>query len=336
MLDFHPSNPFRSYDWRWNRARAIRENKLQGKARRDNDEYVLAALAFQKELAKCQDDFDRYLLMEKYPDIYGAYLIHQRGGDEERHPMRYAIEARLLASQTPRDIAPRFGIEMKVVENYERLFFNVTEKLNNRDYIMTCVISPAVHAGLSDRDYDLLWKLFGYIYGPVVLDTYITTTTCLRRPERVEEVNAVLAEDARSSLQRKVASTIRGYTVNPFTQGELIATYQRLVEMEEKVGGRESKDVILQNVQLMLEKLPIRPPGDAEMIQNQTVALIEYDKGGAELRTDELLQLTMDSGKPDTVGEMTNLSFPAPPAPVTVTAPSEKESRHDKHRRKAR
>jgi len=64
-----------------------------------------------------------------------------------------------------------------VISLYERIFFNVNEKLKNRDYIMTCVIGPSVHSGLSDRDFDLLWKLFGYLYGPVVLNAFVHTTS---------------------------------------------------------------------------------------------------------------------------------------------------------------
>jgi hypothetical protein len=306
MIQFHPNNPMRAVTWRWERARLMREGKSRTVGRRSADPVVKAAYRFQMGLSKCKDDVDRYDLMEEYPALYGAYLIYQRGDDADRHPLRFAIEARLLAGQADYDIAARLGMSPDVIDMYEALFFNVKEKLANTDYIMTCVISPSVHAGLTDRDYDLLWKLFGFIYGPVVLDSFIHTTTRSYRPESASEVDAALAEDTRSSLQRRVAVVARTYTVNAFSQSELLNIYTRLLEMEKEMGGQKNKDLIMQNVQVMVEALPFRPgskPGE------QPALLSQYDSGGVELRTDELMSIS--SGTDITTrSEIENLTFP--------------------------
>ncbi len=326
MFQYHPSNPFRSCSWRWESARIIREGKVRGAIKKfSEDAWVVKAYKFQRELATCKDEVDRYDLMDKYPELYGAYLIYQRGEEQDRHPLRFAIEARILADQDELDISTNLGISPKTVQAYEKLFFNVKEKLSNQDYIMTCVIGPSVHAGMSDRDYDLLWKLFGYLYGPAALDAFIHTTTRRHRPETLADIDATLAEAVRSSVQRKVAVVARTYTVNPFSQSELLNIYARLLEMEKEDGGEKNRDVILQNVQVMLDKLPFRA-GEDDI--DQPMLLNKYDSSAIELHTHELLDASM--GKDVNDVDIAALKFPEPkPEPKPKS-----ESKHDKKQTK--
>lgn len=290
MFQFHPSNPFRVTNWRWERARALRESKTKINRNFKDDQLTKLAYKFQLELAKCKDDIARWDLMDEYPALFPAYLIFKRGDNEERHPMRFAIEARLLAGQSNEEIAECFGISPDIIKYYEKIFFNVREKLNSSDYIMTCIIGPSVQAGLSDRDYDLLWKLFGYLYGPIVLDSFIMTTSRRYRPTTMSEVDAALADDTRSALQRKVAIVTRTFAVNPFSQSELLNIYARFIEVEKEMGGEKGHDVILQNVQVMLDKLPFRT---SDIGHNVDSKLISYDSSSAELNTNELLNASL-------------------------------------------
>ena len=216
MLAYHFANPLRVPNWDGS-VLGSRENRIRGATKRTNDKWLIDAYRFQIALAKCKDEADRYELMDKYPDIYGAYLIYNRGDAEERHPARFAIEARILASQSDYDIARRMGIRPEVIAIYENVFFNVRDKLSNKDYISTVVMGPSIYAGLTDRDYDLLWKLYGYMYGPVALDAFINSTSRTFRPEKIEEVDAALAEDIKSTLVKKVAVTMRTFTINQFS-----------------------------------------------------------------------------------------------------------------------
>ncbi len=305
MFQFHPANPFRPVNWRWERARIVGE-KASKAINAKTDAWIDRAAAFWTSLNRAKDEIGRYALMDDNPIMYSAYLIYNSGGDEDRHPLRHAIEARLLAGQTYEDIAERIGIEPETIEAYERLFFNVTEKLKNSDYIMTCVLGPSVHSGLTDREYDLLWKLFGYLYGPVVLDAFILATSRRFRPEQPNEVDIALAEDARSSLQRKVAVVARTFTVNQFSQSELLNTYTRLLEVEKTTDSAKAQDVIMQNIQIMLDKLPL-----ASGPENQSVQLTKYDEYGSELRTDELIKASVGEDI-DEPKQIEDLTFPEP------------------------
>lgn len=310
MIQYHRFNPFRPAAWRWERARTMREKKIR-MSRDPDDRYVNKAYKFQAKLARCKEDIDRWELMERYPDIYAAYLIYSRGGGEERHPLRYAIEARILAGQTAEQIASLIGIEPTIIDLYEKIFFNVTEKLRNTDYIMTCVLGPSVHSGLSDRDYDLLWKLFGYLYGPTVLDAFIHSTTARFRPETGEEVDICLADDARHAIRRKVAVVARTFAINPFSQSELLNIYARFIEIEKASDSGKAQDVIMQNIQVMLNKLPWETGEPTKSTNVDQAKLVGYDVGNTELRTEELLAVTMGKEAPTTIG-MEDIKYPEP------------------------
>jgi len=305
MIQFHANNPFRPANWRWERARLLREKLIRGVHSQNLDPWINQAYRFQVKLARCRDDADRWDLMERWPDIYQAYLIYTQSGNDERNPLRFAIEARLLASESSSRIGELSGIPAVVIELYERLFFNVKEKLDNPDYIVNCIIGPSVHSGLSDRDYDLLWKLLGYLYGPIILNSFIHSSGASFRPASQAEVDSCLAEDMKHSLRRKATVIARTFSINPFSQSELLNVYARFLELERTMDGGKAHDIILQNIQVMMEKLPWQ---SAHLSVDQAGAG-KYDGGKAELRTDELLMIPMGS-KP--AEDLQAITYPEP------------------------
>ncbi len=307
LLDFHPANPLRVTNWRAETARYLRESKVRGLSKYLKlDEYVKLAYDFQTSLYKCKDDLERWLLMDKYPALYSAHTIYQRSADQDEQPLRYMIEARILANQPFHEISELTGVSFETIKLYEKLFFNVLDKLNNRDYLMACVIGPSVYAGLNDREYDVLWKLYGLCYGHRVLNSFISTTTSNFIPTSDAEINAALAEDTKAAIQRKAAVIARCYSVNPFSQSELLNIYFRGLELEKEKGGEGQRDFLLQNVQIMLDKLPFKLSDDF----NSSTRLLSYDTKDAELRTEELIKITSGSIIED--NEVENLKFPEP------------------------
>ena len=85
-------------------------------------------------------------LSERHPIIYWAYDIWYTR-DDSGNPVRSEVEARLLADDQIENIARRVATEVEIIEAYERLFFNVRERLADRGYLMHCVLGPAVHLG---------------------------------------------------------------------------------------------------------------------------------------------------------------------------------------------
>lgn len=163
-------DPFRPVNWRWERARWLREHGKYLKRAMD-DEFTDVAKKFQSEEDRVRNPVDSFRLEAKYPGVFNAKELYER----EERDARWTIEARLLAGESYDRIATRHMTSPEVIFWYEKLFFNVLPCLNAPDYIVNVVIGSAVHHGLTDREYDLLWKLFGYFAKGFVLDFLITT-----------------------------------------------------------------------------------------------------------------------------------------------------------------
>jgi len=304
MLQYSKNHPLRPVDWRWEKARAIRESN--GRMSPD-DSAVADAVVFQKELAACKDDFDRYVLMEKEPDLYYAYII--RGDENSKQPIKAEIEARILAIEDFDKIADRCGCSVDTIKYFEKMFFNVNDKLKNTSYILHQVMGPAIHRGMSQRDYDLLWKLYGYFCGSAVVDAVTTTFTNPTRPETPEQVDAMFIDDTKTVMRRKAAIAARTIAVNEYTQAKILELYAQFLEVEKDTGGGSGggSDVLLENIKVMMTALPWSTGTAAR--KNKTKLSIEYDNNSAELRSDEIMAISLNN-ETDEMKEISNIKFP--------------------------
>jgi len=312
MLQYHPSNPMRPVDWRWERARIIRETKYF--RLRNEDEWTQKTVKFQKQLLKCKNEFDRYTLMCKEPDIYFAYNIRGAIGTDIKKviTIKDEIEARLLAGEDDQSIADKAGCSVATVNAFEHMFFSVKDKLKNTTYILHQVLGPAIHRGLYERDHDLLWKLYGYFCGSRVIDALTTTFTNPVRPNTPEEVDAMFVDDTRETMRRKAALAARTVGVNEHTQLAILQTYAQFLEIEQESVGTAGESTIIENIKVMMTGLPWTT-GSAALASSDHKLLTHYDKQGAELRADEILAISagMESLEHE---DLTNIKFPEAPA----------------------
>lgn len=306
MLQYHPSNPLRAPDWRWERARIIRETGKNVGVRTKEDEWTKSAIKFQKDLFGCKDDFARYNLIEKYPQIYFAYLLH--GVDDKKQLMRSEVEARILADESFEDIAERCGCEVETINLFEKLFFNVTDKLKNTTYILHQVMGPAIHRGMYEKDHDLLWKLYGYFCGGNVVDALTSTFTSKSKPETPEQIDALFVDDTRATMRRKAALAARSVGINEYTQLRILEIYAQFMEIEkDSASGGGGESLILENIKTMMNALPWSTGVEAKKSKSKMITF--YDNQSAELRSDEIL--TIGAGlETDKHLSLANMKFP--------------------------
>lgn len=320
MLEFRKDNPWRPVNWRWERARARKEGKMRGIPVKNEDPYVLAACKFQQALDRCRDDTDRYFLLEKNPDLYDAYALRRPNADGSTGgATRWAMEARILAGETTAAVAAKLGCSAALVEWYERLFFNVTERRRAADYIMTAVIGPAIYAGTTEREYDILWKVFGYMGGPDVLDSFIHLTTRRAKVAGPGEVNEYFDNLTRSNVGRKAAVCSQLFQINGFTQESMMNIYTTFVKLEQdRDQGGQIRDTLVLAVQAGMNNLPwangegvVRPDLPSGSRPMDQKLLLGYDQDQVELRTDELLAVSSGRELPDRA-ELQSIRFPEP------------------------
>lgn len=287
MLQALKDNPLRAPNWRWLRAVQIDaggpkpSKSLDGPA---GFEWIRRILRLKRRHAlSANNPAALYTLARIDGDIFWAHSIWA----DEKAPTRWAIEAYILAGATDEEIAQKVGCEIGVIKAYEAAFFNVREKLHNANYVVNVIMGDAVSRGLSERQYDLLWKLFGYQGGIHVLDAIIGKFTNIHRPRNADEVSEFFQNSAINSMRHKAAVAALTVPINTHTQLPLLEAYVKYVEIERTTENTEKAQIgIVQNIGAMLTHLPFKVGSKLDSAGEKMVPL---DNKAAELRSDELM-----------------------------------------------
>ena len=216
----------------------------------------------------------------------------------------------MLAKESVTEIASKSGLREAVIEWYEKLFFNVLDRLDNKMYIMHVVIGDAIQRGMSDRDYAVLWKLYAYVRGPHMLSFLITTFNDMRHADK-NSIEHYLLEDHRTNMRRKATLSSRMVGVNSHTQDRLIELHTKIVEVEKSAeGGGLAAETVNQNIQVMLSHLPLLVGQQVNALP-EGQALAPYKGYTADLRANEILALT--AGMPVDKDNIIDQKFPELP-----------------------
>lgn len=320
-LNLRVEAPFRPTDWRWEKAILMREDpRTASLLRHQDDDWTRKAKKFQLAYATASSDYDHLLLMRRWPSLAEAYAIRHQ--DDEKRLLRYEIEARLLSDDPFERVSERVGVSPDVVIWYEKLFFNVRDRLSHRGWVAHCVLGESAHAGLTERDYDVLWKMFGYIGGGYVLDAVIDRRTDLPQPEGPGQVRGWFGDDIEQVSTIKMDLAMRIAAVNSYTIEKIAEIYQRFRELQKMADGAGGGgDMLTTNIAIMLQSIPWTV-GDKRVLvaandPKQIVGRLREDVAAAdecavELRADELMQL--NSGQqPDRLSSITAVKFPEKP-----------------------
>ena len=162
--EFQRCNPFREPEWRWVRACWLVKPGKEFSSETDDAE-TGRALRFVRALANCTNGEAQAELARRMPGWYRANEIYKTGG-----PTRWLIESRILAGQTLLEVARAMGLSSAAVYWYEKVFFNVVERLEATDYIQKKIIGKTAFDSITAEDTEVLLKLLAYYGGPVVLE----------------------------------------------------------------------------------------------------------------------------------------------------------------------
>jgi len=306
-IDLTPENPWRPVDWRWQRAL-----KLQGKEFRRNPRFddtdITNAVRFIEAAQYSEGDRSRSTILAlRYPDMYWAVDMYKNADAA----WRYEVEARILANESVSEISSRMDMRPGAMEIYERLFYDVRSRLRHSSYILHIAIGPALHKGLKESDYHLIWKYYAFTYGPRMLDAIIQQAIAPGRPRTADEVRGTFQDDGMASVLRKQALAARTVPINAFTQIDVMTVYSKFVEIE-RVTGQDrtvSTNTLMQNVQKMMGMLPlcVGAPGETDVDDN---LVARYDRTATDLPTQQLLLAAAGQAPDPTYYD--NLEYPEP------------------------
>jgi hypothetical protein len=199
MIPPSPNDPFMPVDWRWRRASFL-ASQLTACPHQLDDDWVWAAVDFLK-LTRCQTESDQHRLTRTMPALWQARAVF----NAQPPFLKWAVEAYILAQESFPEIARKCGLMVDAVTAYERLFFAVSEHLTAPVWILTQAIGEKAFSGLTERDLDVVWKLFGYHHGPLVLDCLIHNVLHRDRPEESGQVDDCIIRETRALLNRQSA-----------------------------------------------------------------------------------------------------------------------------------
>jgi hypothetical protein len=319
--ELSPRNPFRPVDWRWERAgEAIKDRSL---SRSGDDTSVRRAYRFRRRLQAARSEADLAILSDEMADIYWAHELYIKKTNtsetlQEESRAAGEIEARLLAAQSHAAIADRFGIEAATITAYEALFFNVSEKLQHPSYIVHNAIGGRVHHGAQERDVVVLWKFYGYFYGPAMLDALCEMVVNPTRPDRGATLMAAMTDATHNTITRRALLAAQTMKLNGFNEVDLITAFLMISEQ-----GRGSSTgntsagmaTFTENVHAILTSMrQYFAVGAPKTGSEQAAIEASYEELGIELHAHELTQLA-DGKMPPAPSE---LRVVFPPLPVAA------------------
>jgi hypothetical protein len=233
-------NPRRPLSWRWQRAARLLDLGMRWSRRRD-DAQVRRAKQYQAALRRCRSEADRRRLERKMPDIAGAVAIV-----EGEPTTRWAVEARLLAGEPVEAIAAKTALTPQAVALYEALHFNVNDRLESRSYLIH--IAVKLYPTPRSPDIGLVWRLFGLLGGPVVLDALIDGNYGPDRPQD---------ERFLDELRLKLAVAFKFLPVDATTGPRLVRLYLRLRQTELAAEKKHEAAVdLMPNIRTFVANLP--------------------------------------------------------------------------------
>jgi hypothetical protein len=160
----------------------------------------------QNSLAAGDDAVKRQQLHREVSHVGQAHSLYS--SDVEQ---RQILEARLLTSETFDEIAERFAADAQTIDYYERLFFNVRDRMDAPDWLITIIRgttedrAPSRDGVMTSAQRGFVYRLFAYFGGPLVLDTLIGCLSPHRTPHQDKDASAFF-DDATAEIVRSRAA----------------------------------------------------------------------------------------------------------------------------------
>lgn len=194
-IDLLQQSPTRQPSWRL--ARVVHLLSQRIRPTRVDCHYVRAYRRLLLEWEKYRHhEVRRGEVFEEFPDVYQAHQLHYSSDVETRQ----ILEACLLTQESFAEIGKRFGVTPKAIEYFEAIFFNVRDRLSNRNWIRMVILGNCRQFGdgandrlsLDQRGYAL--RLLAYFGGPLALDAMINGMVPASMPQDDKDVGPWLQE----------------------------------------------------------------------------------------------------------------------------------------------
>lgn len=164
----------------------------------------------------------KFQLQQHYSDMLWCRSIY-----ESYHMDRWALEAFLVSGVTYKEIAGHFFTSPENIEAYEKSYFNVSNRLDNKVYMLTRVFSIASNKSGSAMLEDVAWKMVAWKHscGAEAFIGLLDITKAL--PPMVDEV---LNRNIRRKIVDDVLQMMLTNRPNSFNQEFKAQNYYKMLE----------------------------------------------------------------------------------------------------------
>lgn len=323
--EYQKFNAFRRPDWRFERVLEIVDRvPSPGRCTRRDDEYVRLARSFVMRWRSKETRAEREPLYWENPGLFYAYEIFEAAEDEPEPAL--FIEARLLAKQTPEAIAEAVSTSPDAVEWYERLFFNVSDRLANRDWVTKHVLMPAVTGksggpngidepkapAITRRFLDGSLKMFAYFGGEHMVDVMLSGFQHGKPLRSPDDLHEWLDGQWRTTIRRRSAQAALQFDVNKYNVMQLFELHNQIRAIEQSSDGKDQqRNATERHIKAMMDNIPW-VSGDAGRAVADDSRAAGLDDGAAEMRDDELILAGAGAPNREALEEVRNLKMPPP------------------------
>jgi hypothetical protein len=206
-------NPLIGPQWRADRARFLVSNGKNPE--RFDDTYVRT--------------YRKILIRQKIGGAAAAYMTNPQGyvavsiNDFPDSEWRDIIQAKLLTKEDFSEIAEWIGTEEGVIDFFEKVFFNVRGRTENRGWIIKAILgTPDDRAStnelrtITDSQRAVLYRLFAYYGGSEALEAALTGLMPSSLPSAKKDVEKWYDKALEQVLRTKAMQAARMMEVNKF------------------------------------------------------------------------------------------------------------------------
>lgn len=301
LIDLHPDSLLCPPDWRWRLAlrlsKETKPNKLASHLM-ERDAFLRSVVSFLKKSNKDMSEDGQYETLMTWPNLTQAHNLHF-------HPLTHiapAIQAWVISGESSVNIARKYGASPNVIGWYERVFYDVRDRLDHHDYVVHVLLGDKHHNGMNERDFGLFWKFMAFTGGPITLDAIMTKSHSLIKPTKAEDLPQFIKDATKNSVNLKALIAARTITLSPLTTIPLIELWHNLAKADSASGADTGVSSVLKIVGEVLTGLPHAAGRTAIDYSESTMPKIggkSVNLLAADLRADELSSLASTGKIPE-------------------------------------
>ena len=265
--DYAQYDPLPAPDWRYQRARQLyragkfragrwddKEIRTYFKLLRDFDGAVKLSESNAVELGDAPDTDMLDKLFAKKPGLWCACRMHRDGA------WRTLIEARILARQTDAQIAQGFHTGPDTIFWYEKIFFNVRDRLDCDTWIYKAALKSSAGSAqgagypssIENQAREL--KRIAYFGGKAALDQQLTGFPNIKQPTTPDEAQEWFGKVLASLVRSKAMNAMSADNIDSFNTVPLAA--RALKRKAVKKPNAMPNAELEKRVQLVLDEIP--------------------------------------------------------------------------------